>query len=177
MNLNIKDDIPINYIELVLINKKIENNLYDIHFPDLQCSHILHKIQSLLHKKKPFHKNIVHYFYENIELVRNDNEESSSVFNTQFHYHDVYKDKILINYFHKQQLPSHSFPSTKNINTILDVKKTIMKISNNIYFNIDSIQYPDDEIYQHVYININLVKSSDIKHISETIIDYINMLV
>lgn len=177
MCFDIKDGVTVNYIEIILINKKINNHLYNIYFSDTQCSNLLHKFYSTL-QKKPFYRHLAHYFYENLELVRNDTDETTSVFNSQFQYYDVYKDKFLINYYHKQQLPAHSFPSTTNINTILDVKKTTIKLSNNMYFNIDSIQYPDDdEIYQHVYLNVNLVKSSDIKYLSQIVLDYINILV
>jgi hypothetical protein len=82
----------------------------------------------------------------------------------------------LINFYEKNILPNHCFPSSMDVTDIIDSKRLSMKITNNIYINIDSLQYLDGTIYKHIYLNINIKKTNDMTYISNTVNDVISSL-
>jgi hypothetical protein len=71
------------------------------------------------------------------------------------------KKPFICNYYNKHQLNSQNFPSTKDIGDILDIKRVIYRINNNIYVNFDSIQTADCKTFKSIFINVNIHKNKE----------------
>tara|TARA_Y100000385_G_C12562300_1_gene412665 strand:- start:246 stop:533 length:288 start_codon:yes stop_codon:yes gene_type:complete len=93
----------------------------------------------------------------------------------KFQNSELTKD-IVVNYYQRQSLPIHTFPSTTTYEDNINIKKTIIKLLNNVYLNFESIQYDNDEVFNHVYFNCNITKKCDIDLINSTLENYINIL-
>ena len=174
---NTSDDV--NYIEIVLVKKKYNDFVYDIHFSDEQCSSLIQNILSKYPKNKFFKKHTTKNIINTLELTHCNTDNSKTLHNlilVDNRVHTVNNNMFLINFYEKNILPNHCFPSSMDITDIIDSKRLSMKITNNIYINIDSLQYLDGSIYKHVYININIKKTNDMSYISDTVTDVINSL-
>lgn len=163
-----------NYIEIVLVNKSITPFVHNINFTEANCIDIMQKIMSFYPQCKIFRKHNTKYIYDLLEQVHCHTENTFTLNVVNLLHHETLKkhsDSIfLVNYYNKQPLPNHSFPSTMNIIDTVDSKRVSMKITNNIYLNFDSLEYASDmKQYRNIYININLTKSTDFEYIQNTI--------
>jgi hypothetical protein len=164
-----------NYIEVVFIKENVEPNVYDIHFCDFEIANMMFKLKQANQNIKPFQKEYQKYLYDSLEYNVNDKESTVNLYNMKFQNSEMY-DNIVVNYYHRQSLPIHTFPSSKSYEDNINVKKTIIKLLNNVYLNFDSIQYDNDEVFNHVYLNCNVTKKCDIDLINSTLENYINIL-
>ena len=181
---NDKIDGTYNYIEIVLVNKSISPFVHNINFNETSCIDIMQKLMNFYPQCKIFRKHNTKYIYDLLEQVHCHTENTFTLNNINLIYHEIIQknknsNTFLINFYNKQPLPNHSFPSTTKIIDIVDSKRVSMKITNNIYLNFDSLEYSSDSTqqYHNIYININLSKSSDFEHIENTIkklIDHID---
>lgn len=186
LNLTNKDNLDkksYNYIEIVLVNKSISSFVHNINFNESNCIDIMQKIMSFYPQCKIFKKHNTKYINDLLEQVHCHTENTFTLNIVELVYHEVLKknmntNNFLVNFYNKQPLPNHSFPSTMNLTDIVDSKRVSIKITNNIYINFDSLEYASDmKQYYNIYININLSKSSDLEHIENTInklIEHIN---
>ena len=172
-----------NYIEIVLVNKSISPFVHNINFTESSCIDIMQKIMTFYPQCKIFRKHNTKYIYDLLEQVHCHTENTFTLNVVNLLHHEILKynnnsNIFLVNYYNKQPLPNHSFPSTMNIIDTIDSKRVSMKITNNIYLNFDSLEYASDmKQYRNIYININLTKSSDFEHIQNTInklLEYLN---
>jgi hypothetical protein len=164
---------PFNYVEVVLVKKKVSPYVYDIDFDENACSEILRNVSAVYPNAKILKKHTTKYFHELLEQLYCHSEKTFTLHILDLKDHQTIQlthNNFLINYYNKQPLPNHSFPSTTNLTDILDSKRVSIKITNNIYINFDSLEYQSDKTtYHHIYINVNINKSSDLQFIEETI--------
>lgn len=165
-----------NYIEIVFFNKKYNEFVFDIDHSTSRCQFILSKLSQLYPDNKTFKKHYTKYLYDTLELTKSNADNMISVHNLELLDHTSYKDSVLVNYYDKQILPTHRFPSTTSLKDIIDCKKVVMKIKNNIYFNFDSLEYSDKTICNHMYININYNKSTDFELINNIVHELMSKL-
>ena len=168
-----------NYIEIVLVSKKINEKIYEIDFSEEECSKYIRILLNKFPDTKFFKKHSTKYMYDFLEMNHYSADNLKTVYNVQFLKHYVKKMNhkyFIANMYDKKLLPNHAFPSTIDINDIVDSKRLTMKITNNIYINIDSLQYSDGNIYRHIFINMNIKKTNDILHTSEIVNDIITTL-
>lgn len=169
----------VNYIEIVLVNKKCSEFVFDIHFTDEQCSAIVQNILSKYPKNKFFKKHTTKTVLNTLELTYCNTDNLKTLHNlimVDNSVKTINNNTYLINFYEKNILPNHCFPSSMDVTDIIDSKRLSMKITNNIYINIDSLQYIDGSVYKHIYININIKKTNDLGYISNTVNDVINSL-
>lgn len=168
-----------NYIEIVLAKKQINDHQYDIDFDDEECEKIIVSLLNKYPQNKFFKKHTTKYLYDSLEMNICNVDNTKTVYNSKFvHHKSNKKNKLffLTNFYDRKLLPNHTFPSTIDIDDIIDSKRVTMKITNNIYFNIDSLQYSDNTNVTHIYINMNIKKSNDIVHTIDTVNDIISVL-
>lgn len=158
-----------NYVEIVLVKKKMNPNVYNIDFPETECTNIMQNLINAYPKNKVFKKHTTKYLYETLELVNCNVENTQSLYNLTLVAKKVFNSSYLVNYYQKQPLPTHSFPSTTNLYDEVDSKRVSMKIVNNVYVNFESLEYSDNTIYRHIYINVAINKATDLTHIDETL--------
>ena len=169
----------VNYIEIVLVKKKCNEFVYDIHFNETQCAAIMQNILLKYPKNKFFKKHTTKTVFNTLELTHCNTENSKTLHNLVLvdnRVQNINNKTFLINFYEKNILPNHCFPSCMNVTDIIDSKRLSMKITNNIYINIDSLQYLDGSIYKHIYVNINIKKTNDMTYISNTVNDVISSL-
>ncbi len=169
----------VNYIEIVLVQKKCNEFVYDIHFTEAQCSAIIQNILLKYPKNKFFKKHTTRTVLNTLELTHCNTDNSKTLHNlimVDNRVETMNNNTILINFYEKNILPNHCFPSSMDVTDIIDSKRLSMKITNNIYINIDSLQYMDGSVYKHIYININIKKTNDMVYISNTVNDVVNSL-
>jgi hypothetical protein len=177
--INIKSENNFNYIEIVLVKKKLNQNVYDIDFDEPTCSCIINKVMTAYPKNKFFKKHNTKYLYDSLEMCYCNTEHLKTCSNMLLMDYSIYElqnSKFLINMYNKTTLPNHSFPSSIRMQDIIDSKRLSMKITNNIYINIDSLKYEDNTIVRHIYINVNVKHNNDIIHINETLDEVIKSL-
>jgi hypothetical protein len=170
MPIDFKNNTDFNYAEIVLVKKDVDPNIFDIDFTEEECSSIIQHVLSKYRKNNFFRKHSIKYMFDTLEMSCCTQDNLVTTNNLILVDHCVHKTErsmFLVNMYNKTLLPNHSFPSTTNIKDIVDSKRLSMKITNNIYINVDSLQYDDDTIVRHVYVNVNIKKSNDIGHISE----------
>lgn len=169
----------VNYIEVVLVQKKCNEFVYDIHFTEEQCSAIMKNILLKYPKNKFFKKHTTKTVLNTLELTHCNTENSKTLHNlilVDNRVRNINDKTFLINFYEKNILPNHCFPSSMDVTDIIDSKRLSMKITNNIYINIDSLQYLDNTIYKHIYLNINIKKTNDMAYISNAVSDVISSL-
>jgi|TARA_Y100000389_G_scaffold186685_1_gene207304 uncharacterized protein YacL (UPF0231 family) len=164
-----------NYIEVVFVKESVEPTVYDIHFCDIEIANMLYKLKLANQTIKPFQKEYQKYLYDSLEYNVNEKESTVNLYNMKFQNSELTKD-IVVNYYQRQSLPIHTFPSTTTYEDNINIKKTIIKLLNNVYLNFESIQYDNDEVFNHVYFNCNITKKCDIDLINSTLENYINIL-
>lgn len=171
MTIDFKTTADFNYVELVLVKKEIDANIFDIDFTEEECSSIVQHILTKYRKNIFFRKHSIKYMFDTLEMSCDCGQDNLVTTNNlllvDHRVHRTEGSMFLVNLYNKTLLPNHNFPSTTNIKDIVDSKRLSMKITNNIYINVDSLQYDDDTIARHVYVNVNIKKSNDIGHISE----------
>lgn len=168
-----------NYIEIVLAKKCINEHQYEIDFTDDECEKIIVDLLNHYPQNKFFKKHTTKYLYDSLEMNIYNIDNTKTVYNSKFIRHTVHKKHklfFLTNFYDKKLLPNHAFPSTTDIDDIIDSKRITMKITNNIYFNIDSLQYSDNTTATHIFINMNIKKSNDILHTTDTVNEIISLL-
>lgn len=176
------DELNFNYIEVVLVRKEINPYVYDINFSESDCANIIASYLDKCPQYKVFKKHTTKYLYDALEMSTTDNDDTYILHQNSIVKKDIlYENSMtfLVNYYSKQSLPSHSFPSTTNVKDVVDSKRVTIKITNNIYLNFESLEYYTDQNknqYHHVYLNINLNKASDAKFIENTVNDIIKTL-
>lgn len=169
----------VNYIEIVLVKKKCNDFVYDIHFSEDHCSAIMQNILVKYPKNKFFKKHTTKTVLNTLELTHCNTDNSKVLHNlilVDNRVHTINNNTFLINFYEKNILPNHCFPSSMDVTDIIDSKRLSMKITNNIYINIDSLQYLDGSVYKHVYVNINIKKTNDMTYIANTVNDVVNSL-
>lgn len=169
----------VNYIEIVLVKKKYSEFVYDIHFTEEQCSAIMQNILLKYPKNKFFKKHTTKTVLDTLELTHCNTENSKTLHNlilVDNRVQTINNNTLLINFYEKNILPNHCFPSSMDVTDIIDSKRLSMKITNNIYINIDSLQYLDGSVYKHIYVNINIKKTNDMAYISNAVNDVVNSL-
>lgn len=169
MDTFLKSAASYNYVELVLVNKKVEDNVFDVDFDQTQSANILNHVASCYPHCKIFKKQSTKYLYDLLEQTMCDNEMS-------LHHMELVDHKVLAegmrrpmlaNYYNRALLPNQSFPSTTAVVDVVDSKRVTMKINHSVYLNFESLQYmSDNTLTVHVYVNVNLGKSSDLEHVS-----------
>jgi len=164
-----------NYIEVVFIKEQVEANVYDIDFCDIEISNMLYKLKQANQTIKPFQKEYQKYLYDSLEYNVNEKDSVINLFNMKFENTELLSN-VVVNYYHKQSLPIHTFPSTTTYEDNINIKKTIVKLVNNVYLNFDSIQYDNNDVFNHVYFNCNVSKKCDIDLINSTLENYIKIL-
>lgn len=164
-----------NYIEIVFIREAIEHAVYDIHFCDIEITNMLYKLKQANQTIKPFQKEYQKYLYDSLEYNVNEKDSIVNLYNMKFQNSEL-SENIVVNYYHRQSLPIHNFPSSTSYEDNVNIKKTIVKLLNNLYLNFDSIQYDDNEVFNHVYFNCNITKKCDIDLINSTLENYIKIL-
>nr|QOI90424.1 hypothetical protein HWQ62_00288 [Pyramimonas orientalis virus] len=175
---NFTNNSNFNYIEIVLVKKRINPFVYDIDFTENECGAV---IMNVLEKfqKSFFKKHTTKHVYNTLELSKCNAENVTTLHNVILVDTSVFEEKgntYLINYYDKNMLPNHSFPSTTSINEVVDSKRLSMKIMNNVYINVDALQYSNGSIHRNVYINVNVKKANDISFINDTVNDIISSL-
>ena len=167
-----------NYIEVVLINKEINPFVYDVDFSETRCSEIIKKITASYPQCKVFKKHNTKYVYGDLELTSTENDNTFLLYQNNIVLNRVLDNKFLVNYYKKQPLPTHCFPSTTNLTDTCDSKRVTIKMTNNIYMNFESLEYTSEpnKQFRHIYLNININKSSDIAFIEKTVNDIITLL-
>lgn len=166
----INNTCDFNYIEVVLINKDINPFVYDVDFSESQCSEIITKVMTAYPQCKVFKKHTVKYLYGNLELTSTENDNTFLLHQNTIVCNDVLKNKFLVNYYKKQPMPTHCFPSTTNMTDICDSKRVTIKMTNNIYLNFESLEYTSEpKQFHHIYLNVNMNKSSDTAFIESTV--------
>ena len=179
--IDFKNRTDFNYVEIVLVKKEINPYVFEIDFSEHECAEIIRNVLSKYEKNNFFRKHSTKYIYDTLEMSCCNNDNVITTNNLILLDHSKYcinnQRTVLINMYNKTLFPNHSFPSTTNIKDIVDSKRLSMKITNNIYINIDSLQYEDNTIARHVYVNVNIKKSSDITHITEMLYEVLNSLV
>lgn len=179
--IDFKSKLDFNYVEIVLVKKQINSYIFDIDFSEQECLSIIRNILSKYNKNNFFRKHSTKYIYDTLEMscCNHDNVVTTNNLILLDHskYHIDNQHTCLINMYNKTLFPNHSFPSTTNIRDVVDSKRLSMKITNNIYINIDSLQYEDDTIVRHIYVNVNIKKSNDITHITALLDDVVNSFV
>lgn len=176
LDLTVEDIISsndtVNYVEVVLAKKKYNEYVYDIHFDEHECGVIMQNLLDAFPKNKFFKKHTTKTIIDTLELTYCNLDHSEILHNLVLIHNRIHQHNgrtFLVNLYEKNILPSHCFPSSMNIMDIVDSKRLSMKITNNIYINIDSLQYLDGNVYIHIYININLKKSNDIAYITSVV--------
>lgn len=168
----------LNYIEIVLVNRQINDHVYNIDFTSTQCTNILHHVSSRYPDCKIFKKHTTKYLYQMLEQCVCDNE--ISLYHLDQVAHSVLRERgraVLVNYYNKHLLPNHNFPSTTNVMDVVDSKRVTMKLNNSIYLNFDSLEYTSDNTKtNNIYVNVNLNKSSDLGHIAKICSEVIDVL-
>jgi hypothetical protein len=175
-----KTKTDFNYVEIVLVKKEINPHIFDIDFTEQECVSIMRNILSKYAKYNFFRKHSTKYIFDTLEMscCNNDNvTTTNNLILIDFTKHVINNQTFLINMYNKTLLPNHSFPSTTNIKDIVDSKRLSMKITNNIYINIDSLQYDDGTLVHHIYVNVNIKKTSDMTHITGLIDEVLSSLV
>jgi hypothetical protein len=176
--ININSTTDFNYIEIVLAKKKLNSYLYEVDFTENECGVLMHNVINKF-QKNFFKKHTTKYIFETLEMTLCNLENTTTVHNLMLLDNSILEEKqniYLINYYDKKLLPNHTFPSTTTIHDIVDSKRLSMKIMNNVYINVDSLQYEDESVYIHVYINVNVKKASDISYINDVVKDIISVL-
>jgi hypothetical protein len=147
-----------NYIEILVINKKINEHVYNINNKDVDRLLTLFINQNK--HLKSFKKHFTKIMKNSLELTFDNNDFSSSLVDLNLiNVNKKYDQAFLCNYYNKQPLNAQNFPSTKNIDDIVDIKRVSFKVASNMYLNFDSILTHDEQMYKHVYININVQKN------------------
>lgn len=158
-----------NYIEILLIKKKKNDSVYEINFDD-HISSILSNFAKKNKHLKYFKKHLTKLMMSSYELIIDNSDYTTSLVDMKLLHTDRKNDKqYLCNYYNKLTFNTQNFPSTKNIGDIVDVKRLSYKISSNIYLNFDSVQTNDNNIFTHVFININLQKIANTDDMNNTI--------
>ena len=176
--IDINSNSDFNYIEIVLAKKKLNPYLYEVDFTENECGVFINNVMNKF-QKSFFKKHTTKHLFETLEMTICNLENTTTVHNLMLLDSSVFQDKqntFLINYYDKKLLPNHNFPSTTNIHDIVDSKRLSMKIMNNVYINVDSLQYEDESIVRHIYINVNVKKASDISYINDVVRDIISAL-
>ncbi len=176
ININSKTDF--NYIEIVLVKKKMNPYLYDVDFLEHECGAVINNLTNRF-QKSFFKKHTTKHLFETLEMTTCNTENTTTVHNVILVDNAVLEENnntYLVNYYEKKLLPNHSFPSTTNMHDIVDSKRLSMKIMNNVYINVESLQYEDESIFRNVYINVNVKKASDISYINDILKDVISAL-
>lgn len=159
-----------NYIEVVLINKEINPFVYDVDFSESQCSELIKNVMVAYPQCKVFKKHTTKYMYGNLELTSTDNDNTFLLHQNNIVCKNVLKQKFLVNYYKKQAMPPHCFPSTNNLTDVYDSKRVTIKMTNNIYLNFESLEYNSEpKQFHHIYLNVNINKSSDTSFIEKTV--------
>jgi hypothetical protein len=174
----LKSKSEFNYIEILLVKNKINPYVYDIDFSESECGLIIQNIMNKF-QKNFFKKHTTKHLFETLEMTTCNTENTTSVHNLLMVDNDFMEQNessYLINYYDKNLLPNHNFPSTDSIHDIVDSKRLSMKITNNVYINVDSLLHEDKSLIRHVYINVNVKKASDISHINDIVKDIIPCL-
>lgn len=164
-----------NYIEVLVVNKKINEDVYNINHRDSDrlLTNFINKNKHL----KSFKKHFTKLMKNSLELTFDNNDFSSSLCDLNLiNVNKKYDQAFLCNYYNKQPLNAQNFPSTKNIDDIVDIKRVSFKVAPNMYLNFDSIVTQNQEMYKHVYININIQKVYKASEISCVINKLLNDL-
>lgn len=169
-----------NYIEIVLYKKKECENNYDISHTDLECDAYLDKLLKEDKKLRLNHKEERSIIHKNLRLtstINKDGMKQEYVTSPILLKKEDIGNNMMCLYYEKQVIPTHSFPSSKEYHDIYDVKRTTIRILNNLFLNFESIQYQDESVYNNIYFNINnKIGSTDVYHVSEKINDFIKRL-
>lgn len=169
-----------NYIEIVLYKKKECDNNYDISHTDLECEAYLYKLWKDDKNLRVNHKEETCIIYKDLKLtstITKDCTKQELVTSPILLKKEDIGDNMMCLYYDKQIIPTHSFPSSKDYYDICYVKRTTIRILNNLFLNFESIQYQDDSVYNNIYFNINnKIGSTDVYHVSDKINDYIKRL-
>ena len=109
-----------NYIEIVLVNKSFSPFVHNINLTESTCINIMQKIMSFYPQCKIFRKHSTKYIYDLLEQVQCHTENTFTLNVVNLLQHEILKtnersNNFLVNYYNKQPLPNHSFPSTMNI--------------------------------------------------------------
>ena len=158
-----------NYVELVLVNERTEERVFNIDFTDTQCTNILNHVVSCYPECKVFKKHTTKYMYDMLEQTVCENDISLHHMSLVDHriLDQGTKRQMLLNYYNRALLSNQSFPSTSAVVDVIDSKRVTVKINHSVYMNFDSMQYmSDNSLATHIYINVNIGKSSDIEHVS-----------
>lgn len=166
-----------NYLEIVMINKAINSFVYEVDFSETKCSEIINKLMAAYPQSKVFKKHTTKYLYGTLEMTSTETDNTSLLYQNNLVCNDVFKNKFLVNYYKKQPMPTHCFPSTTDMTDICDSKRVTIKMTNNIYFNIESLEYTSEpKQFRHIYLNININKSSDTTFIESTVNGILDVL-
>ena len=71
----------VNYIEIVLVKKKYNEFVYDIHFNDTECSTIMQNILTNYPKNKFFKKHTTKTIINTLELTNCNSDNSKTLHN------------------------------------------------------------------------------------------------
>ena len=164
-----------NYVEIALFKKKHNDNEFDISFTQLECHAMIQNVHTHNKSIKFFKKHEVKKLYKNLVYSISD-DKIGTVYSSNLITHHMVSDRCICNYFSKQNLPSHSFPSSTDIFDIIDCKRLTAKISGNLYLNFESIEYRDGGVHNHVYFNINKYADIDVTTLSEALQTYIKII-
>jgi hypothetical protein len=169
-----------NYIEVVMFRKKECDNNYEISFTDLECDAYIDTLMK--HDKKLILTNkeeryIIHKGMKLTSTTAKDGTKQEYVTAPILLKKNEIDTKMICLYYDKQIIPTHSFPSSKEYFDICDVKRTTIRILNNLYLNFESVQYQDKSVYNTIYFNVNnRMGLTDVYHVSDKINEYINRL-
>ena len=163
---SIETNTDINYIEIILKQKEkketeenVELIVNNLNWNKEEFDKVLHNFVSNK-ENSYFKKNYDVYVYQNIEYHLYD-EDKILVFTNNLK--DVFNENTLVyNAYNRNSIPTHMFPSTKNIHDKLTITRITIKFSNRIYLNFE-IQYkPNEENKYKIYINYNHTTKLDL---------------
>ena len=170
----------INYFDLIILDndENKDSNIIDISWSKCTFDKM---ILALIHKDhKFFKKHYDIYKYQNLEYHIADEHDKSMVFVENLIDNYKYKKMIYHGYV-KHNIPTHMFPSTKNIHDKFSVTKYTVKINNRIYLNFEikknlvktSTSYNVNINYNHsnnVDLNNNLIQIKEIIKILQSML-------
>lgn len=170
----------INYFDLIIldIDENKDSNIINIDWTKCKFDKL---ILALVHKEhKFFKKHYDIYKYQNLEYHIADEHDKSMVFVENLIDNYKYKKAIYHGYV-KHNVPTHMFPSTKNIHDKFSVTKYTVKINNRIYLNFEikknlvgtSTSYNVNINYNHnnnVDLNNNLMQIKEIMNTLQKIL-------
>lgn len=180
-----------NYIEMFIIEPcSIETNINqfrknDIH-PEMFHS-MMSKFKNNNTESKLFSKKYTKLYHQDLVLTKQYSDLEENVFTVDIVNHrifDLEHFNCLVICYKKNILPVYMFPSTNEINNIIDFHRLSAKMNNLLYINFEiaeSVQQSDNkqdlDLFNHfIYFNFNSNKHQDVNHTCELLKNVINSL-